>query len=277
MLKLLPDFSTMSRGQKKTASLFAALFFVPFLILMGIQIYNALLLSNVGSDIAYAQNVWRAEAKALSDQVEPASLKSPQARNAFQLVEQQQSLIPERQLNLTMEVPLKDMRNLKNQVNVPLEDLENGAMAATQSLAVEECERLKTSLAADCAVISANGRLIGENAFQYQIQLAYVERDKFGKTNETDRYDFIASRMVVGKNATANRAYFARSAEIRGKIYQDIAKTCRTMRKDVGTCSVTAISLASKLEPGLPMVRLAASATFASMIRKKAVASLLTQ
>ncbi len=273
MLKLLPDFSTLTIGQRKTAKIYGALFFTPFLILMLIQIYNALLLAHVGSDVAYVQNVWKSEARALSDQVEPASLKSAQARNAYGLVVAHDEMLPERNVTLTLEIPLTEMRNLKNRPDRPLEELESEAAAQTQEIALNECAVLRQQLASDCVVISANGRSIGQQNFQYQLQLAFVEATPFGKTNQTDTYDLVVSKLLAGKAATGRKVYFKKSGAQRKKIYAAIAETCKSMRKKVGNCSVTGISLSSILEPGLPMVRLAASATFASLVKKDVVAS----
>jgi len=269
MLHLIPDFSTMTRGQKRSAMGIGVLFFGPFLILMGIQIYNAILLSSVGADVATAQNAWKAEAFALSEQVEPASLKSGPARSAFKLVEQQSKLLPERQLTLTLDVTLGDMRQIQKPSPSMIENARNEAAAATQSVALQECDRLELSLAADCTVISASGQLIGDNAYQYQIRLAYVEKAAFGKTNKTDAYDFVVSKVPVESASDVGRIYVNRSAETREKVYADIASTCQLIRRDVGTCSVTGISLSARLEPGLPMVRMLASATYSSLSRKK--------
>ncbi len=44
------------------------------------------------------------------------------------------------------------------------------------------------------------------------------------------------------------------------------ADACKEIRKRQGNCSITALSVASKLDPGTPMARLAASAAYASLV-----------
>jgi hypothetical protein len=62
------------------------------------------------------------------------------------------------------------------------------------------------------------------------------------------------------------RFYFAEADRQRQKIYAAAAGACREIRKREGNCSITALSVASRLDPGTPMARLAASAAYASLV-----------
>ena len=113
--------------------------------------------------------------------------------------------------------------------------------------------------------MSATGRAVGDNAYEYQLQLAYSEKSPLGAVDPKTFYDFLVTRSSPGKTATQTRVYFAKSAALRKRIYQDVADTCAAIRKKSGNCSVTTLSVASKLDRGTPMVRLSASAAYANL------------
>lgn len=114
--------------------------------------------------------------------------------------------------------------------------------------------------------MSATGRPIGDNAYEYQVQLAFSEKNPLGAVDPRASYEFLVTRSSPGGAATMSRVYFERAAALRKRIYQDVADTCAAIRRKSGNCSVTTLSVASKLDRGTPMVRLSASAAYASLV-----------
>lgn len=137
----------------------------------------------------------------------------------------------------------------------------------------KECALLIGTLASQCTVMSTTGRPVGTQAYEYQMQLAFAEKNAFGKTDAAKSYEFIVSRSSPGKAATRQRIYYEKSARERQRIYEDVADTCAAIRKKSGNCSVTALSIASKLDRGTPMARLSASAAYASLVTASELAA----
>ena len=265
MKKLFAYFASLSKGQQRFLIALCVLVVLPFTTLMGLQIYNAVQLAVLGSEISARDDAWKAEAHALDARVDPESLKSPASQFAYRLLAKHDELLPERRVVLTVQVPLGDLKP-KKESKITEDDLVSQAAEAIQAEAEEECKLLIGTLASQCTVMSATGRSLGSQAYEYQMQLAFAEKNRFGKTDAAKSYEFIVTRSSPGKAATRQRIYFEQSARQRQRIYADVADTCAAIRKKSGNCSVTGLSIASKLDRGTPMARLSASAAYASLV-----------
>jgi hypothetical protein len=272
MKKLFAYFSSLSKGQQRFLLALGVLVLLPFTTLIVLQVYNAANLAILGSDIAARENAWKAEAFALNAKVDPESLKSTENQYAYRLLANHGELLPERRVVVTVQVPLGDLKPKKGQPVIE-GDLMNLAAEKIQSMGESECKLLIGSLASQCTVMSATGRPLGTQAYEYQLQLAFAESRKFGKSDPATKYEFIVSRSSPGKAATNQRIYFEKSARQRQRIYQDVADTCEAIRRRSGICSVTALSIASRLDRGTPMARLSASAAYASLVKASELAA----
>jgi hypothetical protein len=121
--------------------------------------------------------------------------------------------------------------------------------------------------------MAATGRALGQKAYEYQLQLAFTEKNALGDPDPVKSYEFIVSRSSPGRAATGQRVFFEKSAKQRRRIYEDVADTCTAIRKKSGNCSVTGLSLSSRLDRGTPMVRIAASAAYASLVTASELAA----
>jgi hypothetical protein len=164
-----------------------------------------------------------------------------------------------------LQVPLGDLKP-RNGSKVTAEALLDRATQDIQSMAEAECALLVGTLASQCSVMAATGRPLGTQAYEYQMQLAFAEKNAFGKTTASASYALIVSRSSPGKVATRQRIYFEKSARQRQRIYADVAEACAAIRNKSGNCSVTGLSIASRLDRGTPMARLSASAAYASLV-----------
>ena len=265
MRKLMSIWGVLPRGQQLFLVLLATFIVIPFVVLLFLQVYNAYQLTRLGNDISVKQDEWKYRAASLNANVVPESLKSPANQFAYQLLEAHGDMVAERRLVVTIQQPLGE-RKLKSGKILTEEELLGAATDSIQDVGETECAALRETLAADCAVMSATGRVIGENAYEYQLQLAFSEKNALGAIDPKAFYEFLVTRSSPGKAATLKRVYFEQSAALRKRIYQDVADTCAAIRKKAGNCSVTSLSVASKLDRGTPMVRLAASAAYANLV-----------
>ena len=265
MRKLMSIWGVLPRGQQLFLVLLATFIVIPFVVLLFLQVYNAYRLTQLGNDISVKQDEWKYRAATLNANVVPESLKSPGSQFAYQLLEAHGDLVAERRLVVTIQQPLGE-RKLKSGKILTEEEVLSAATDRIQEVGESECAALLETLAAECAVMSATGRAIGENAYEYQLQLAFSEKNALGTVDPKAYYEFLVTRSSPGKTATLSRVYFGKSGALRKRIYQDVADTCAAIRKKSGNCSVTTLSIASKLDRGTPMVRLAASAAYASLV-----------
>ncbi|MDB5525612.1 MAG: hypothetical protein JWM58_3375 [Rhizobium sp.] len=272
MKKFFVYFASLSTGQQRFLMALCVLVVIPFTTLVGLQIYNAANLAILGSDIAVRENAWKAEAFALNAKVDPESLKSVASQHAYRLLSNHDEMVPERRVVVTVQMPLGDMKQKKGNATGH-EELLNQAAEEIQTMGEDECALLIGTLASQCTVMAATGRPLGDQAYEYQLQLAFTEIHKFGKSDPAVKYEFIVSRSSPGKAATNQRIYFEKSARQRQRIYSDVADTCQAIRKKSGNCSVTALSIASRLDRGTPMARLTASAAYASLVKASELAS----
>jgi hypothetical protein len=271
MKRLFAYFSSLSKGQQRFLIALGVLVVIPFTTLIGLQIYNAANLAILGSDIAVRETAWKAQSFALNTKVDPESLKSVASQHAYRLLASHGEMVPERRVVVTVQVPLDDMRRKKSQPNTG--DLLNRAAEKIQAMGEDECMLMIGALASQCTVMAATGRPLGDTAYEYQLQLAFTEIRPFGKSDPAIRYEFIMSRSSPGRAATSDRIYFEKSASQRRRIYEDVADTCEAIRQKSGNCSVTALSIASRLDRGTPMVRLSASAAYASLVKASELAT----
>jgi hypothetical protein len=265
-------FASLSKGQQRFLVALGVLVVVPFTTLIGLQVYNAANLAVLGNDIAVRETAWKANSFALNTKVDPESLKSVASQHAYRLLSSHAEMVPERRVVVTVQVPLDDMRKKSSQAAVT-DDLLDRAAEKTQSMAADECALMIGALASQCTVMAATGRPIGDTAYEYQLQLAFTELHPFGKSDPATRYEFIMSRSSPGRAATSDRIYFEKSASQRRRIYEDVADTCEAIRRKSGNCSVTALSIASRLDRGTPMARLSASAAYASLVKASELAT----
>ena len=272
MKKLFAYFASLTRGQQRFLLVLLILTILPFSALIGLQIFNAANLALLGSEIAARDIAWKAEAHALNAKVDPESLKSPSNQYAYALLSKHAELVPERRVVVTIQVPLGDLKPKKDS-KVTEDDLLNHAAEDIQAMGEKECALLIGTLASQCTVMATTGRPVGTQAYEYQVQVAFAEKNAFGKTDAAKSYEFIVSRSSPGKAATRQRIYFDQSARQRQRIYEDVADTCAAIRKKSGNCSVTALSIASKLDRGTPMARLSASAAYASLVTASELAA----
>ena len=271
MKKLFATFASLSRGQQGFLLALCVLVVLPFTTLVGLQIYNAANLAVLGSDIAARENAWKAQSFALNTKVDPESLKSIASQHAYRLLSNHGELLPERRVVVTVQVPLDDMKKKNNTIST--DELLDQAAGKIQSMGEDECALMIGTLASQCTVMAATGRPLGDTGYEYQLQLAFAEIHPFGKSDPAKRYEFIMSRSSPGKAATNERIYFEKSASQRRRIYEDVAETCQAIRVKSGNCSVTALSIASRLDRGTPMSRLSASAAYASLVKASELAS----
>lgn len=265
MRKLMSIWAVMPKGQQLFLVALATFIVIPFVVLLFLQIYNAYNLTRLGNDIAVKENEWKLRAARLNARVDPESLKSPSNQLAYSLLEAHDDMVAERRAIVTFQVPLGENRQKSGKV-VTDDELLNGASGKVHEMGENECAALMATLAAKCTVMSATGRPIGTNAFEYQVQLAFVEKNALGAVDPAGTYEFIVTKSSPGKAVTASRVYFGKTAALRQRIYKDVADTCAAIRKKSGNCSVTSLSVASKLDRGTPMARLSASAAYASLV-----------
>lgn len=265
MRKLVSIWSVLPRGQQLFLVLLATFIVIPFVVLLFLQVYNAYNLTQLGNDISVKQDQWKYRAASLNANVVPESLKSPANQFAYQLLEVHPNLVAERRLVVTIQQPLGETKAKSGKIRTE-DELLSAANDKISGMGEEECRLLMEALAGQCAVMSATGRAIGNNAFEYQFQLAFAEKNPLGPVDPDAQYEFLVSKSSPGKTATMSRVYFEKSTDMRKRIYRDVADTCIAIRKKSGTCSVTSLSVASKLDRGTPMVRLAASAAYASLV-----------
>ena len=265
MRKLISIWSVLPRGQQLFLVLLATFIVIPFVALLFLQVYNAYALTQLGNDISVKQNEWKRRAASLNANVAPESLKSPANQFAYQLLEVHGDMVAERRIVVTIQQPLGETRQKSGKI-LTEEDLLNAANGRIQEFGESECVALLETLAGQCTVMSATGRAIGNNAYEYQLQLAFSEKSPLGAVDPQASYEFLVTKSSPGKAATASRVFFGKSAALRKRIYNDVAATCAAMRVKSGNCSVTGLSIASKLDRGTPMVRLSASAAYASLV-----------
>ncbi|MCB1444244.1 MAG: hypothetical protein KDJ87_00195 [Rhizobiaceae bacterium] len=265
MRKLISIWSILPKGQQLFLVLLATFIVIPFVALLFLQVYNAYTLTQLGSDIALKQNEWRYRAARLNANVVPESLKSPASQFAYQLLEAHADMVAERRLVITVQQPLGERRQKSGKV-VSEEELLDIAAGRIQEIGDGECRLLLETLASRCAVMSATGRAVVGNAYEYQIQLAFAEKNPLGTVDPRASYEFLVTKSSPGRTATMSRVYFEKAAARRKRIYQDVADTCAAIRKKSGNCSVTTLSVASRLDRGTPMARLSAAAAYASLV-----------
>ena len=97
-------------------------------------------------------------------------------------------------------------------------------------------------------------------------ELTIVRANPLGTVDPRASYEFLVTKSSPGRTATMSRVYFEKAAARRKRIYQDVADTCAAIRKKSGNCSVTTLSVASRLDRGTPMARLSAAAAYASLV-----------
>lgn len=265
MRKLMSIWNVLPRGQQLFLVLLASFIVIPFVALLFLQVYNAYTLAQLGSDISVKQDEWKRRAATLNANVVPESLKSPASQFAYQLLEVHDDMVAERRLVVTIQQPLGETKKKSGKI-VTEEELLNAANDRIQEMGENECDALLETLAGQCAVMSATGRAIGDNAYEYQIQLAFAEKNPLGAVDPKASYEFLVTKSSPGKTATKARVFFEKAAALRRSVYKDVAATCAAIRAKTGNCSVTSLSIASKLDRGTPMVRLAASAAYASLV-----------
>lgn len=258
-------WSVLPRGQQLFLVLLATFIVIPFVALLFLQVYNAYTLTQLGNDISVKQNEWRYRAARLNANVLPESLKSPANQFAYQLLEVHDNMVAERRLVVTIQQPLGETRKKSGKI-VTEDELLNAANDRIQEIGETECLALMETLAGQCTVMSATGRAIGDNAYEYQLQLAFAEKNPLGMVDPKASYEFLVTKSSPGKTATMSRVFFEKSAALRKRIYKDVAATCAATRAKSGNCSITGLSIASKLDRGTPMVRLSASAAYASLV-----------
>lgn len=265
MRKLVSIWTVLPKGQQLFLVLLATFIVIPFVVLLFLQVYNAYNLTQLGNDISVKQNDWKQRAARLNANVVPESLKSPASQFAYQLLEAHSDLVAERRLVVTIQQPLGEAKTKSGKI-LTEDELLSAANDRIVGMGEEECKALTEVFAEKCAVMSVTGRAIGSNAFEYQIQLAFAEKNPLGPIDPQAAYEFLVTKSSPGKTATMSRVYFEKAADLRKRIYRDVADTCAAIRKKSGTCSVTTLSVASKLDRGTPMVRLSASAAYASLV-----------
>jgi hypothetical protein len=270
MRKLASIWTVLPRGQQLFLVLLATFIVIPFVVLLFLQIYNAYNLTQLGNDIAVKENEWKLRAARLNANVDPESLKSPSNQFAYQLLEAHDHMVAERRVVVTIQQPLGELKQKSGKI-LTQDILIDAASEKTHEIGERECAAMLATLAGQCTVMSATGRTLGSTAYEYQVQLAFTEKEKLGIVDPAKSYEFFVTKMSPGKAATASRVYFEKAAALRQRIYEDVADTCAAIRKKSGNCSVTALSVASKLDRGTPMVRLSASAAYASLVQSSEV------
>ena len=99
------------------------------------------------------------------------------------------------------------------------------------------------------------------NQFAYQLLEAHGDMVAERRLVVTIQQPLGERKLKSGKILTEEELLGAATDRI-----QDVADTCAAIRKKAGNCSVTSLSVASKLDRGTPMVRLAASAAYANLV-----------
>lgn len=270
MRKLVSIWAVLPKGQQLFLVALATFIVIPFVVLLFLQIYNAYNLTQLGNDIAVKENEWKIQAAKLNANVDPESLKSPSNQFAYRLLEAHDHMVAERRIVVTIQQPLGELK-LKSGKILTEDALVNAASERTHEIGERECAAMMATLAGQCTVMSATGRALGSTAYEYQVQLAFTEKEKLGLVDPAMSYEFLVTKSSPGKAATSSRVYFEKAAGLRQRIYEDVADTCAAIRKKSGNCSVTSLSVASKLDRGTPMVRVSASAAYASLVQASEV------
>lgn len=106
--------------------------------------------------------------------------------------------------------------------------------------AKDECERLITALARECAVNNADGRL-KDGLVRIEGSMRFVQHDEFGEIDPTAEWVFA---NVSGKLAEAGAiTSMARGAADRVALYRKAAQKCAEIKKRESNCAVTAIRI----------------------------------
>lgn len=124
-----------------------------------------------------------------------------------------------------------------------------------------ECERLLQSLARECAVASAEGR-IADGVVRIEALFRFVQRDDFGALDDGATYVF-----TTADNRLADRVQISRagSAGARVALYKKAAAECAAIRRRDGSCSIIGLRIDASNEGG-GLVRHSATANYAFLI-----------
>jgi hypothetical protein len=268
---VLSQISLLSKGQRRFLIGLALIILVPFILMTGLQFHNAMALARISTDLESREDAWKTRAFELSSNVDIESLKDPANQFAYTLLKKHGELVPERRIVVTVEVPLYDPERVKKGTENEEEAVAKAA-SRIQTLAQDECRLALRALAFSCMVMNSTGRQTSVESYGYQFQLAFQERNSFGKRDPKIRYSVSVTRAQPSASLFRQRVFFEKSARLRERIYEDIADTCASVRKQAGNCSITGLSIASRLDRGTPMARLSASASYASLVESSSPA-----
>lgn len=260
---MFDEFSGMKAGQRWALIGFACLGALPIMTIVGVQAKESLGTTLVAEAAAPSASAM------LETRIEPYGLATPDNRMALNLLANHAAMNDERRVILSLDIPLDDMRAGAARTQKPLAQRVTEAIAATKDIAENECKRLVSVFASGCRVLSADGRQIDDRHFEYRIQLAFVEKAGLGKISPDGALVFGLDKRGIGGPEIGGRVGMARAGDLRSKIYATIARHCAEIRKTKSLCSVTAISLSSRLVADLPMVTVSTSASFATVTRAK--------
>lgn len=128
-----------------------------------------------------------------------------------------------------------------------------------------ECQRLLRSLARECAVAGAEGR-INDGLVRIDAMFRFVQRDDFGALDESATYVFTTadSRLVQDEPVYRERAADARSA-----LYKKAAAECAAIRRRDGSCAITGLLISARADRA-GAIRHSATANYAFLIKERA-------
>ncbi len=106
-----------------------------------------------------------------------------------------------------------------------------------------ECERLLETLARECVVAGADGRLDG-NLVRMNAMFRFVQRDGFGSLNEGGAYVFTTADTVLERDASV---YQSGAGAARAALYKKAAAECSAIRRRDGSCALTRLTISARL------------------------------
>lgn len=170
-----------------------------------------------------------------------------------------------RRINFSAVVPIRDL--LEPGEESPDSNLA-GVFAQSRAIfyAQEECQRIKLSLAKECAVDRATGKLKDGKA-HISATLKYTQRTEFGVIDDTTPWVFNeASINLTDGSMTAPQAQGARK---RQEFYKKAVRECALIKKRSGNCAITGMRISTYAEPNSTMVRMSASADYGFLTRSR--------
>lgn len=129
----------------------------------------------------------------------------------------------------------------------------------------EECARLLETLARECVVAGADGRVDG-GLVRMNAMFRFIQRDSFGALAESETYVFTTADSVIARNASV---YQSGAAAARAALYKKTAAECDAIRRRDGSCAITRLTVTAQRQDG-GVIRHTAMAGYAFLLKARA-------